>query len=242
MNILDFVKIETSTVDDGNMSYSYGDQDVVDENKKRFFKNKGFNYNNTYLLRTNFKKLDEVKVLETSPKDFKVVHDVDSIITNSREVVLALLTADCLQITLYDTKNSVLALIHAGFRWQNGGIIDRTFEILQNRYRTQTNDVLVHLGNCISVENYSWDSNILNHTNEGSWIRKTIKKDDHPKRPYTIDIKKAAKLNLKDIGVLQENILDSNIDCYSDMNYFSHVRSVYSNEKDGRHITVVQMK
>jgi hypothetical protein len=36
-------------------------------------------------------------------------------------------------------------------------------------------------------------------------------------------------------------MLDTGIDCYSDKKYFSHARSVYTEEKDGRHITLVQI-
>jgi copper oxidase (laccase) domain-containing protein len=242
MNILDYVKIETSTVDDGNMSYSYGKKLYVTQNRERFFRKNGFNYDSTYLFTTNFERLNHVKILNSKPNSFTVIPDIDSLITTNKDIVLALLTADCLQITLYDIKNNVLAMIHAGLKWQNAGIIDKTFEILQKTYGTKADNLLVHLGNCISREHYRWDSNIFNYININSWIGKTIEEDTHLYRPYKIDIRRAAILNLKDIGILEKNIIDSNIDCYSNKKYFSHVRSVYSNEKDGRHMTLVQMK
>jgi hypothetical protein len=242
MNILDFVKIETSTVKDGNMSHTYGEKETVNRNRKKFWKENGFEYDNTYLLRTDFEKLDNVKVLNTLPDKFTVIHDVDGVLTYNTEVVLALLTADCLQITLYDFKHSVLGLIHAGFKWQDAGIIDNTFKIMRKEFDTEPKDILVHLGNCISPEYYRWDENIFKYIDKERWIGKTIEKDEHKDRPYRIDIRKAAILNLKDIGVKDKNIIDSNVDCYSDPNYFSHVRSVYSNEPDSRHITLVQMK
>jgi YfiH family protein len=245
MNILDYVRIETSTVEDGNMSYSYGDDNTVDENRRRFFKNKGFNIDNAYFCRTdykNYKIIYNVEVVNDKPKQFTVISNTDALITNNKHVPLSIHTADCLQITLYDPANKVLALIHAGFKWQNAGIIDNTFKTLHKEFNTNPNHVLIHLGNCISPEHYRWDNNIFNNISENSWISKTIVKDDHPERPYIINLRKAAILNLKEIGVKQKNILDSGIDCYSDKRYFSHARSVYTDEKDGRHITVVQMK
>jgi len=245
MSILDYVRIETSSVKDGNMSYSYGDEKTVDENRRRFFKNKGFNFDNTYLLRTDYKDLkilNNVEVVKNIPQNFTVVDKTDSLITGNSDVVLSLLTADCLQITVYDPKNNVLSLIHAGYRWQDAGIIDNTFKALSREFNTNPKDVLIHLGNCISPEHYRWDKNIFNNISENSWIRKTIEKDENHERPYIINLRKAALLNLKDLGVKDINILDSGIDCYSDKRYFSHARSVYTDEKDGRHITVVQMK
>jgi copper oxidase (laccase) domain-containing protein len=113
---------------------------------------------------------------------------------------------------------------------------------LEKEFDTEPKDVFVHLGNCISPEYYRWDENIFKYIDKESWIGKTIEKHEHKERPYRIDIRKAAILNLKDIGLKDENIIDSNVDCYSDPNYFSHVRCVYSNEPDSRHITLVQMK
>lgn len=242
MSILDYVTVETSTKADGNMSYSHGKEEEVDKNRLEFWRRNGFKYDNSYLLRTDFEQRDTVKVVNDAPEEFTIVHNTDALITDSKEVVLALLTGDCLQITAFDPKQNIVSLIHAGFRWQDAGIIDKAFKTMKERFGTHPKDVLVHFGNCISGNNYRWDKNIFKNTRKDSWIRKCITKDDHPDRPYVIDMKKSAILNLQDIGVLEKNIYDTNIDCFTDRNYFSHVRSVYSDEPDGRHITVVQMK
>jgi hypothetical protein len=242
MNIYKYVKIETSTKEDGNMSYSYGKKTQVKYNRKRFWEEKGFEYNNSYLIRTDFENLNNVSVVNSKPKKFTVVHNTDALITNNKEVVLALLRADCLPIIAFDPNTKVLALIHAGFRWQDAGIIDKTFKTMQKKFNSKPRDFLVYFSDCISPKHYKWDSNILEQTHKNSWIRKTLIKTDDPQRSYSIDLRKAAILNLKDIGVLEESIEDSEIDCFSNTDYFSHVRSVYSNEKDGRHITLVQMK
>ena len=242
MDILDYVRIETSTVEDGNMSYTYGDDKEVLNNKLRFWEKNGFEYNHTYQLKTNFNELNHVEIINDIPEDFTVIGEIDALITNNPDVVLALLTADCLQTIAYDVKNKILALIHSGFRWQDAGIIDRTFETMNKEFGTESQNVLVHLGNCISKDFYRWDENILNKTSENSWIRKTLIKDDHPTHPYLIDLRKSAILNLKDLGVKQENILDTKTDCYTGGKYFSHVRSLDKQEKDGRHVTLIQMK
>jgi hypothetical protein len=241
MNIFEYVRIETSTKEDGNMSYNYGRKTQVKYNRKRFWEKKGFEYDSTYLMRTDFNNLSNVSVVNSKPKKFSVVHNTDALVTNNKGVLLALLTADCLPIVAFDPHSEVLALIHAGFRWQDAGIIDKAFTVMQNEFNTEPKNFLVYLGDCISPEHYKWDSNILDRTHRNSWIRKTLIKTDDPKRPYSIDLRKAAILNLEDIGVLEKNIEDSKIDCFSNSNYFSHVRSVYSNEKEGRHITLARM-
>jgi hypothetical protein len=242
MNILDYVRIETSTVQDGNMSYVYGDKEEVKTNRLRFFNKLNLKYNNTYLLETNLKELNIVKVVNDTPQELTLLEKTDSVITNNKDIILGLLTADCLQIVLFDIQTKTLALIHAGFRWQDAGIIDKTFEIMQESYGTSANNLLVHLGNCIAETKYRWDKNIFKITNPNSFIRKTIIKDDNNERPYIIDIREAARRNLLDLGIPESNILDNNIDCYTNKNLFSHRRSAEMNEQEGRHLTVVKMK
>jgi hypothetical protein len=223
------------------MSYNYGKKTQVKYNRKRFWEKKGLEYDSSYLIRTDFNNLSNVSVVNSKPKKFSVVHNTDALVTNNKEVVLALLTADCLPIVAFDPHSKVLALIHAGFRWQDAGIIDKTFKVMQNEFSSKPKDFLVYLGDCISPEYYKWDSNILDRTHRDSLIRKTLIKTDDSERSYSIDLRKAAILNLKDIGVLEKNIEDSKIDCFSNTNYFSHVRSFYSDEREGRHITLVHM-
>ncbi|MDD3475199.1 MAG: polyphenol oxidase family protein [Candidatus Dojkabacteria bacterium] len=242
MNILDYVRIETSTVEDGNMSYTYGDDDEVLSNKLKFWEKSNFKYKNTYQLKTNIKEFDRVEIINDIPKDLTVIDNTDSLITSNPNIVLALLTADCLQIIAYDRVNKVLALIHSGFKWQDAGIIDKTLNVMHEKFETNVENIFVYLGDCISKDFYRWDEGIFNNTNENSWIRKTLVKDNHPTHPYLIDLRKSAILNLRDLGIKEENILDTKTDCYSNDKYFSHVRSLNQKEKDGRHITLVQMK
>lgn len=245
MDIRDFVKIETSTVDDGNMSYKYGkEEEIVEKNRRSFWKKHNFEYDNGYIIRTDTKKLDTVKVVNQLPSEFTECDWVDALITDNPEVNLSLLTADCLPIVLYDVEHRVLSLIHAGFRWQDAGIIDRSFEILKERYGSDPKALLVYLGDCVSEEHYRWDENIFKHINSDSWIYKTLENDGKGNidKQYRINLREAAKQNLKALGVLDSNIVDSGIDCYSNKNYFSHVRALNTDEKEGRHITVVQMK
>jgi copper oxidase (laccase) domain-containing protein len=242
MNILDYVRIETSTRKDGNMDYRFGDKQEIEKRREEYWRKKDFKIENTYLIKTNPKVFDMVKVLKEKPQQLTECDGYDSLVTNNPNVVLGLFTADCLQITAFDPKNKVLALIHSGFRWQDAGMIDKTFKIMKEEFGTNPKDVLIHLGNCIAPEYYRWDENILKTTNKNSWIHKTLEKDNHPERPYKIDLRRSALLNLKDIGILEENIIDSNIDCYTNKNYFSHVRSIYTKEKDGRHLTLVKIR
>ena len=48
----------------------------------------------------------------------------DALITKLRGVALGVVTADCVPIILYDTKNQIIACIHAGWKGASSGIIE----------------------------------------------------------------------------------------------------------------------
>src|SRR5690606_15336519 len=50
----------------------------------------------------------------------------DALITNIKNLPLAIITADCVPILLYDSSNSVIATIHAGWKGAKKGIIGET--------------------------------------------------------------------------------------------------------------------
>ena len=49
----------------------------------------------------------------------------DAVITNQRNLPIAVLTADCTPILIYDDKTKMIAAIHAGWKGAFKGIIDK---------------------------------------------------------------------------------------------------------------------
>jgi polyphenol oxidase len=56
--------------------------------------------------------------------------DADAIVTTERQAPLAVFTADCLAITLYDPDAPALALVHAGWRGTVKGVAQSTVSAL----------------------------------------------------------------------------------------------------------------
>jgi copper oxidase (laccase) domain-containing protein len=243
MNILDYVQITISTVNDGNMSLLYGDKEEVTKNKINFFKNLNLEINHTYQIGSNPEIFNIVKYVDQIPTELTWCNGCDAIITKNKDIVLALLTADCLTVTLYDPIQKVLALVHCGMKWENAGILDRVVQKMEEEFKCKPSDMLVHLGNCIGKENYKWDSNIFNVINKDSFIFPNILKDEkyNSEKCYQIDLRQSVIDHLNGFGIFKNNILDSGIDCYTDLNYFSHARSINTGEVEGRHITLVKM-
>ena len=50
----------------------------------------------------------------------------DAVITNQKKLPIAVLTADCVPILLYDYKKNIIAAIHAGWKGAFKGIIKKS--------------------------------------------------------------------------------------------------------------------
>ena len=53
----------------------------------------------------------------------------DAVITNQKKIPIAVLTADCVPILLYDKKKNMIAAIHAGWKGAYKGIIKKVIYI-----------------------------------------------------------------------------------------------------------------
>ena len=64
-------------------------------------------------------------LLKKNLNQIKKKLEADAIITNKKKLPIAVLTADCVPILLYDNKNNMIAAIHAGWKGAYKGIIKK---------------------------------------------------------------------------------------------------------------------
>lgn len=61
------------------------------------------------------------------------VPDTDAVITSTPGLCVAVKTADCIPVLLYDEAQKLVAAIHAGWRGTVGGIVEHTIRKMQSR-------------------------------------------------------------------------------------------------------------
>ena len=61
---------------------------------------------------------------------FKSKPKVDAVITNQKNLPIAILTADCVPILICDSKKKIIAAIHAGWKGAYKGIVDRVIKFM----------------------------------------------------------------------------------------------------------------
>ena len=77
----------------------------------------------------------------------------DALITNQRNLPIAVLTADCSPILIYDKKMKIIAAIHAGWKGAYKGIVNKVIKFMVAKGCLLRNMTAV-IGPTISLKNY----------------------------------------------------------------------------------------
>ncbi len=132
-----------------NVSGSVGDdENIVSQNRKLFFNSIGLEPKNVALQRQVHG--DTVSYVSGGG----MWGESDAIYTDKENVGLAVSTADCTAVFIYDKKNRVIAGVHSGWRGTAKKIVKKTLELLEEKYKTSPSDVTAYIGPSICQSNY----------------------------------------------------------------------------------------
>jgi hypothetical protein len=70
----------------------------------------------------------------------------DALITSRRDVLLAILTADCVPVLVADTRRRVVAAFHAGWRGTLGRIVERGIGTMRLQFGSRPKDLIAAIG------------------------------------------------------------------------------------------------
>jgi len=173
---------------------------------------------------------------EKNKKNKKIV--TDALVTELKGISLAVLTADCVPIILYDKKNQIIGCIHAGWKGALLGIIENTI----NKFKEikKNNQIIASVGPCIGKESYEVGEEFFQtFVDKSDLNNKFFEKKDNNK--FLFDIRKYV------VNILSKNevmeIDNINFDTFRESdNFFSYRRSKKLGELDyGRCISAVSL-
>ena len=162
----------------------------------------------------------------------------DAIITNQVKLPIAVLTADCVPVLLYEKKKKMIAAIHAGWKGAYKGIIKKVINFMTKK-GCKKNDIIAAVGPCIGRNNY----------NVGEEFKKKFIKQDkrnevffnNKKNIIYFDLPNYVRSQLKLTKIT--NIDMKNIDTFNKKNnFFSARRALRSGHVDyGRNISIIMI-
>jgi polyphenol oxidase len=159
------------------------------------------------------------------------LNETDALITNVPNICIAIKTADCIPVLLYDPQHKAMAAIHAGWRGTVGRIVAKTIDSMKQEYGTLPENLIAGIGPGIGPEVYEVGLEVVEvvHQQLGrnhGLIQYYPQKSDHQKSPY-LDLWKANYVQLLESGLPEENIE------IAELCTFSHPKEFYSARRDG---------
>jgi hypothetical protein len=175
--------------------------------------------------------IDEYNI--TTIKPFSLPGDY--LITRLPGVGLGILTADCLPLLLYDTKNKAIAAIHAGWRGAVAGIVLSALEHMAKVFGTEPGNIRAFFGPSAGKCCYSVGTDLVQAIKGNQDQVLTVRNNER-----YFDLPKYNRLLLEQIGLQLAACCDTFAQCtICNHQYWSYRRQ----QKDaGRQMTVISLK
>ncbi len=164
--------------------------------------------------------------------------NADAIITEKKKIPIAVLTADCVPLLVFDKKRKMIAAIHAGWKGAIKGVINRVINFMLKK-GCNRKDITVAIGPSITQKNYDVKLDFKN-----KFIKKHKKNKIFFKNINKLiyfDLPNYIKSQLKFNKISKIDMI--NVDTYDKKNnFFSARRSLKSKHADyGRNISIIMI-
>lgn len=165
--------------------------------------------------------------------DTSANQEFDAMVTDVPGIAIAVLTADCAPVLMYDEENGVAGAAHAGWRGAAGGVIENT---IAEMMKIGAKNIKAAIGPCIHEKSYSVEKAFQDNFPAAAECFHYIDGNLH------FDLPGFCRSVLQKCGV--RDILVSDIDTYASHDqYFSYrYARQYTNGICGRNISAVCLK
>ena len=162
----------------------------------------------------------------------------DALITSKLNTPIAVLTADCAPILIFDQKRKMIAAVHAGWKGAYKGIVQKVLKFMIQK-GCSAHNITAAIGPCISLKSYEVKQDFIKRFIKKDIMAKGFFKKIKNKNYFSLSgyiTYQLKSLGLKKIEVINKDTFDIK------NNFFSARRSKKRNENDyGRNISVIMI-
>ncbi|MDE2231758.1 MAG: peptidoglycan editing factor PgeF [Candidatus Omnitrophica bacterium] len=155
--------------------------------------------------------------------------DADAYMTDEKDLPIAIRTADCVPVFIFDPVHRVIGLAHAGWKGTHKAIAAKTVHRMKARYASRPSDLKIVLGPGIRKCCYRVGKEFYTYFPAHLYRRDGF---------IYADMMAANRDQLLQAGVPKENIFDSGLCTCCNTNYFSFRRD---GPKAGRMISLMML-
>jgi len=157
-------------------------------------------------------QVHKTNIVRVTPETTTVeLMETDALVTNASGVCIAVMSADCVPILLYDRKHRAAAAIHSGWRGTVARILEKTLHYMSGEFGTQGADLLACIGPSVSQESYEVGSEVVEAVRQAfgkAGEQLMIPQADNKAK---LDLWKANSLQLEAFGVPASQIEVGNL-------------------------------
>lgn len=176
---------------------------------------------NRLFLPSQVHKTRIVRVTQHTEKE--ELMDTDALITNEKGICVAVMSADCVPILLYDKKNKAVAAVHSGWRGTVARILEKTLHEMNALFGTKGDNIIAGIGPSVSQESYEVGEEVVSEVSK-AFGRESGLLIAQPENKAKLDLWKANALQLKEFGVKPEAIEISDLCTVKNNSYFFSAR------------------
>ncbi len=130
----------------------------------------------------------------------EALKETDALITNEKEICIAVMSADCVPILLYDESNKAIAAVHSGWRGTVARILEKTLREMNSQFGTKGENVIACIGPSVSQESYEVGEEVMDefHKSFGQDHDLMIRQSNNKAK---LDLWKANHVQLTNFGI-----------------------------------------
>ncbi|HEY0741235.1 MAG TPA: peptidoglycan editing factor PgeF [Chryseosolibacter sp.] len=162
-----------------------------------------------------------VNVTSTTLKD--ELMDTDALMTSEKGILIAVMSADCVPILVYDRKNHVCAAVHSGWKGTVAKILEKTLLEMSKQFGTRGEHVVAGIGPSVSQPSYEVGEEVVVAVKQ-SFSNASELLMPLPSNKAKLNLWDANKIQLLEFGVAETQIEISNLCTVLNNNYFFSAR------------------
>ena len=221
-----------------NCSLSSGDD------KKLVKENINIALKKLHLERSSLKTVKQThsnKVFEISSKNLNKKIEGDGLITQNPNISLAILTADCCPIFLFDIDSKFISCLHAGWKGVYKNIVKNAIKKI-NKIQPNKKKIIAIIGPCLDKNNFEVNLDFKTKFIKKNPLYNLYFENISKKNKSLFDMRSLIKNQLKQENINNIEVIEK--DTYSNKElFFSHRRSTHLNDlPTGRMINIIGFK
>ncbi len=216
------ILFENMTEQTNSLDFSESNREKSKENLLNFFHGK---FKKIYTLHQTHS--DQIINLDEMKED-GFIPSSDSIITSKRNILIGVLTADCVPILLFDPTQNIIAAVHAGWKGLLNRILIKTVEKMKTDFNVNEKNIYSVLGPCIGKCCYEVENDLYsNFLSEFKDFQMSNFASVTPKKIF-LDLGNIAFQQLLAVGLIADNVELMRICTKCDKRFFSYRRDRFS--------------